>query len=438
MRLFSLPRLRLRLLVPSIALIVVATMIPVGLRHPSLSYIKYTFDPADFLNNILLYLPLGIALSGTSLTRTCLIGFSLSTVAEVLQMGYIDRIPSPLDVASNTCGTLIGYLAALLFLRVTGWDPGALRIPRPVAGAAILIAILGTFAMVHNQPGTDFSNWSPDFHLAIGHEVNGRDPWVGTISAWQIYPFAMTPSQISDLSGQPHIELPSGLVPAESGRLSHAEERKFYDALVSRNQLTLLVAMRPANLEQSGPARIITYSQNAFSRNFTLGQTGSALAFRLRTPASGGNGTNPALYTGAVLSLNRTSFVAAVYDGRISTLYLDGKLVAHTDLAAKRPHLPRRSFALLPRSIPIREIELGAAEALLSGLLAIGIFEVVGVPREPAMRFFTGALAGAAIGAAFWIFGISAPRLGLRIFLECLAGGLVIAASVETETEDRV
>src|SRR5271154_5771333 len=75
-----LKRLRLRLLVPTIALIVVATMIPVGLRHPSRRYIQYVFDPADFLNNILLYMPLGIALCGTSLRRAFLFGLSLSTV----------------------------------------------------------------------------------------------------------------------------------------------------------------------------------------------------------------------------------------------------------------------------------------------------------------------------------------------------------------------
>ncbi len=154
--------------------------------------------------------------------------------------------------------------------------------------------------------------------------------------------------------------------------LSPDEELRFHDALVRQNQLTLLVSMRTNNLEQTGPTRILTYSQDPSNRNFTLGQIHKTLTFRLRTPTSGFNGTDPALYSGPVLSLNRTAFVAAVYDGRISRLYVDGKLVAHADLGARRPRLPTRVLFWLPREMPIREIELGAAESLLSGLFTLG------------------------------------------------------------------
>jgi len=39
-------------------------MIPTGLRHPSLSYIQDIFNSTDFVNNLILYMPLGIALGG--------------------------------------------------------------------------------------------------------------------------------------------------------------------------------------------------------------------------------------------------------------------------------------------------------------------------------------------------------------------------------------
>jgi hypothetical protein len=64
---FRLPRLRLRLLLPSIAVIVIGTMVPTGLRHPSLAYIDNTVTADDFVSNLVLYTPLGIALSGSSL-----------------------------------------------------------------------------------------------------------------------------------------------------------------------------------------------------------------------------------------------------------------------------------------------------------------------------------------------------------------------------------
>jgi hypothetical protein len=436
-------------LAPAIALIVAATMVPTGLRHPSLAYIQNYFDGTDFVNNVILYMPLGIALGGTSLLRAFLYGLCLSTCAEVLQLGYVDRIPSFLDIASNTCGAVIGYLMARPLLR-SAHDPRSLRLYPPFAVAAIPIAILGTLALLHRPPPSDFSNWSPAFHLAAGNELTGNRPWSGTISALAIYPFAMSPSQISDLAENTSMKWPAATAmvgPTQPtafmtgiGRplLSKQEELTLYHTLVSRSQLTLLVRMQTNNLEQAGPARIVTYSLDPGNRNFTLGQIGDTLTFRLRTPATGLNGANPALYTGPVLSLNHSSLVAAVYDGRISRLYVDGKLVGEVDLDVRRPRLPRHTMHWLPGELPIREIELGGAEILVSGLFAIGIFGLCGVPGRPMWRFLVGGVAGGAIGASVWVFAVSNPGLGARILLECVAAGLVISASVERETADRV
>jgi hypothetical protein len=428
-------------------------MIPTGLRHPSLSYIQDIFNTTDFVNNLILYMPLGIALGGTSLIRALLFGLCLSTCAEVLQLGYVDRIPSFLDILSNTCGAVLGYLIAKLLL-VAGHDPRLLRLYRPVTVAAIPVAILGTLALLHHRPASDFSNWSPAFHLAVGNELTGDRPWSGTISELAIYPFAMSPTQVSGLTGQTTnsesvqkaaIKGPSQAAivgPLQSTALTHfgrpllskQDELALYKELVSRNQLTLVVRMRPNNLEQDGPARIVTYSLNPVSRNFTLGQIGSTLTFRLRTPGSGLNGADPALYSGPVLSLGHSSLVAAVYDGRISRLYVDGQLVAEADLGAQRPRLPRRGAHWLPGPLPIREIELGGAEILLSGLFTIGIFALFGVPRRLLSRFLLGGVAGGAIGAMVWVFGVSNPGLGTRILLECVAAGWLISASMENET----
>jgi hypothetical protein len=440
MKLFGQPPLRLRLLAPAVALIVAATMIPVGLRHPSLRFISNEVGLPDVINNIILYMPLGIALSGTSLLRAFLFGLFLATGAEVWQLGCIDRIPSFVDVAGNTCGAVVGYLAAAVFARATGHDPKTLWISRPLAAAAIPVALLGTILLVHHSTVSDLSNWSPAFHLAIGDELNGDRPWAGTVSRLAIYPFAMSPAQIDDLAAptEPPLTEPPILDLAPPAGLSghpllpRPEELKLYQTLVGRNQFTLVVAMRPSNVEQTGPARIVTYSRDAFGRNFTLGQINKTLTFRLRTPASGSNGVDPALYTGAVLLANHTSLVAAVYDGRISRLYVDGKPVAQVDLGAKRPRLGGHMLSWLPGAIPVREIELGGAEMLLGGLFSLGIFALIGVPGGLSMRLLAGVAAGVAIGGTIWVFGVSEARLGTRILLECVAASLVIAASIES------
>ena len=438
---FRLTRLRLRLLLPSIALIVIGTMVPTGLRPPSLAYINNLFTAADFVNNLVLYMPLGIALSDSSLVRAFLVGLTLSTSAEVLQLSYVGRIPSFVDIASSTCGAVVGYLAAMFWRRATGYNPVSLRVYRPLARAAIPIAIFGTMMLLFHHPRSDFSNWDPTYHLAIGNELTGNRPWAGTISEAAIYPFAMAPSQINDLtsgkSGPYTSEAPIiHLVAAGSGRplFSKAEELRLYDALVRTNQLTLLISMRTSNLEQIGPARIITYSQDRSHRNFTLGQIRNSLSFRLRTPESGTNGNDPSLISGPVLSLNHTFFVAEVYDGRVSKLYVDGNCVGQVDLGAKKPRLPEWISARLPGSLPIREMELGGAQILFSCLFSLGILALVGIPRRPSTRLFAGALAGVAIGGTTWVFGVTEPSLGIRILLECVAAGLVIVASVEADT----
>jgi Concanavalin A-like lectin/glucanases superfamily/VanZ like family len=449
LNLFKSPRIRLQLLGPAILLIVAGTMIPTGLRHPSFSYIDNGFNLDDFVNNMFLYLPLGIALGGSSLLRAFLFGLAFSTGAEALQLGYVDRIPSFVDIASNTSGAVAGYFVAKLFFRNRGAQLTCLTLNRAFATTAIPIALLGTASLVHPLMPSDFSNWSPSFQLAAGNEVTGNRPWSGTISEFSVYPFAMSGEQIQQLARPaagsdattPFGAPVAGPIKPEEEKLKYGlpllssqENLRLYNALVRKNQMTLLVWLRPDNLEQTGPARIVTYSQDWRLRNFTLAQMRNTLTFRLRTPASGLNGTEPALYSGPVLSLDHTSFVAAVYDGRISSLYVDGKLAAHTDLGAHRPRLPHRIWSWLPGSLPIHQIELCGAEIILSGLFSVGIFALWGVPRRPLHRYLLGAAAGTAIGAIVWAFAVSEPGLGTRILLESLAAGLFISTSITEET----
>ena len=109
------------------------------------------------------------------------------------------------------------------------------------------------------------------------------------------------------------------------------------------------------------------------------------------------------------------------------------ELMAEADLGSQRPRLPRRGLRWLPNELPIREIELGGAEILLGVLFAIGVFALCGVPGRLLSRFLLGGVAGGAVGAMVWVFGVTNPGLGARILMECVAAGLLIAWSVESE-----
>jgi VanZ family protein len=192
--------LRARLLIPSIALIVAATMIPYGLRHPSLHYIDYSYSLADFLNNLILYLPLGFSLYACSLRRAFLVGLALSTSAEVLQLTYVDRIPSPFDILKNTAGAVMGYLLAAFWIHTFKLRPNMVPIARPVAALGVPVAVVGVLLLVRTPVRSDFSNWDSSFDLVIGNEATGNHPWVGTLSELAIYPAATDARQIRWLS----------------------------------------------------------------------------------------------------------------------------------------------------------------------------------------------------------------------------------------------
>ncbi|QDU47896.1 LamG-like jellyroll fold domain-containing protein [Gimesia panareensis] len=102
-------------------------------------------------------------------------------------------------------------------------------------------------------------------------------------------------------------------------------------------QLTIEAVIRTDHLNQSGPARIVTFSQNAGSRNFTLGQDRDKLVLRLRTPQTGTNGVNPELKLCTIRPQQQMHFAVTFRPGEIKA-YVDGKQVyrenkIHSDLS---------------------------------------------------------------------------------------------------------
>ena len=99
-------------------------------------------------------------------------------------------------------------------------------------------------------------------------------------------------------------------------------------ALKQSGELTIEAVLRPDHLNQSGPARIVTFSSNAGTRNVTLGQQGNMLILRLRTPSTGENGVNPESVL-CPLEAGRPSHVAVTYRPGQLTCFVDGKQVYH-------------------------------------------------------------------------------------------------------------
>ena len=87
------------------------------------------------------------------------------------------------------------------------------------------------------------------------------------------------------------------------------------NAIAASNRCTIFVEFIPANTTQAGPARIFSYSTDTGQRNFTIGQTDTRIAGRLRTTATDSNGMSPELLSGAINNTTQRHRVALRYDG---------------------------------------------------------------------------------------------------------------------------
>jgi len=108
---------------------------------------------------------------------------------------------------------------------------------------------------------------------------------------------------------------------------------KVINAATSAGALTVEAWVRPLNVTQDGPARIVSLSSSATSRNFTLGQglwgsqPRTVYDFRLRTTGTDLNGT-PSLTTAAGAAEARLQHIVATFSNNGQRrLFVDGVLV---------------------------------------------------------------------------------------------------------------
>lgn len=112
--------------------------------------------------------------------------------------------------------------------------------------------------------------------------------------------------------------------------------QKVFDACVASNQITYEAWVRPANLEQTGPARILTNSIDAGNRNFALGQAATVVSNRLRTTITNNNGTPAVDSLPDALGLLSIQHLVYTRDAAWSSVYIDGVKVATDTIGGKQ------------------------------------------------------------------------------------------------------
>jgi VanZ like protein/concanavalin A-like lectin/glucanase superfamily protein len=342
----------------------------------------------DFLQNIVYFLPWGVLVFvfvGSSRSRAltkvvlaALLGGILSLAIELSQVFFL-RSPSIFDVLANILGAGLGALlctaSPIDFRRVVVRSLALAERSRLLLPAGLILGMVPLVISVIKSPWTDFHNWNQGFTFQIANEASLNRPWLGKIHLAAIYDRALAQEEIvqhyragvsragresrstaglialytfsegrgvsvRDVSGYGS-PLNLTLSPSSHFRWhgegdglevirpailrSDGPAKKLYGALRESGELSVEIWITPANVRQKGPARIVSFSRDPVSRNFTVGQERADIDFRLRTPLTGPNGTIVNLRTRDGFLTHEQFHLVATYKDGVEKLYVDGR-----------------------------------------------------------------------------------------------------------------
>ncbi len=151
---------------------------------------------------------------------------------------------------------------------------------------------------------------------------------------------------------------------------------KLNEAIRRSGEITVEAWITPANLDQKGPARIVTLSGNSSERNFTLGQDADKYDFRLRTLKTGNNGSNPSLSAKTDQTAARQIHLAYTRNraGK-ARLYLDGQNTAEKTITGAVGNWDRQFRLALGN-------EFGADRAWLGTYHLVAVYARALFPKE--------------------------------------------------------
>jgi glycopeptide antibiotics resistance protein len=361
----------------SFMIILVATQFPFDFSFEEnisiLTIIKsfqYSGSFFDWLVNIVLFIPFGISLiylfkylslnQFVGFSITLLACISLSSIVEVLQFYLPNRYPTFADIVANSLGGCISF--CLIKTKVIKRFMTILSFKNTLVISSIY-CVLAFFLSVALLKTTNFSNWDTSYPLIIGNEKTEDRPWHGYISELVIADHDFSTSTIKDLllnrstevvlkkslvafydfdDNDKYVDRTGTLVPlAWQGGPSVSQESSgvlvtsqhwlesvspptlLVDKLKETSQLMLSFKVATIETTQTGPARIISLSENPYSRNFTIGQQENNLVFRLRTPITGKNGQRPEFIVPNVFLDTNFHRLIITYRGSTVRFYVD-------------------------------------------------------------------------------------------------------------------
>ena len=280
------------------------------------------------------------------------------------------------------------------------------------------LTLWGT-ASLRNANRWGLSNWDSTYPLLLGNELEGDRPWDGQISNVQIYDRQLESTDIQQLLAQPERSLNqaddqsttshatpiahyplSGSAPytdqtahlpdltwqgefspnpsRSASAVTFSPQRwlstqspstQLIEQVKAAEAFTISLTAKSNSNEQTGPARILSLSKGPLQRNLTIGQKGSHLSLRLRTPITKENGQRPEFFVPNVFSVNQPHHLILTYSANRLALYVD-------TLASSRKIIFSPEMTLFWQLAPpvLSTIQLNSATSLICQLLYRGLW----------------------------------------------------------------
>jgi hypothetical protein len=150
--------------------------------------LDFSVIPSDVAENIAGFVPVGLVLGEFGFSRAVLAGALLSAVAETVQLVSVHRAPSPIDIASNLVGAILGaFISVHWRIRALAFTPSKWK---GVAAAFFVFLLMmamsrNTSAAANNtrgltSPGTLEAYWKLDERRgraafdSSGHGLDGK------------------------------------------------------------------------------------------------------------------------------------------------------------------------------------------------------------------------------------------------------------------------
>lgn len=312
-----------------------------------------TTNSRDAFANLFLLAPIGLVLGAALADRSArwrlwtvlAVGVTISAGIEFAQRHVETRIVAFYDVLFNAAGAVLAAHVAV-WLRARGVSGRTIV-------AATAFAVLGTVAShqvltaVAAPAHFSIADWNPGFHMVVGDEWGGERPFEGRVEDAGI------------CAGTPPQEV------CASAGASLERRRVLTETADATQRIVAFARIRSDSEHQVGPARIITFSEGTSQRNLTLGQEGTGLAFRIRTPFTGENGARPQYVLPEAIRVGEDTRVSASFDRGYVRLRAEAATGVRT--ATFRPDLINRSRAGLSQ-----DLDPGmAARAILAAIVVL-------------------------------------------------------------------